>query len=142
MSRCKLCTRMVSGVTLHCRFAALEHYTGAAASRAPQDHRLAGDGRCEVAYVIVVTHRRAVECAKEVLMTWLADHPKLHIKSFAVQIAAARGAWGLVANNSRMLQLNDGLKLAVALECQRNSASVDRRNKRNASCADTALTLT
>ncbi len=139
MSRCKLCTRMVSGGTMNCRFAGLGQKT---ASRAPQDHRLAGDGRCEVAYVIVVTHRRAVECAKEVLMTWLADHPKLHIKSFAVQIAAARGAWGLVANTSRMLQLTEGLKLAVALECQGNSASVDRRVKRKTSCTQLALTLT
>jgi len=48
VSRCKWCTRMVSGVTLHCRFAALGHYTGAAASRAPQDHRLAGNGTREV----------------------------------------------------------------------------------------------
>lgn len=63
MSRCKLCTRMVSGGTMNCRFAGLGQKT---ASRAPQDHRLA---RCEVAYVIVVTHRRAVKCAKEVLMS-------------------------------------------------------------------------
>jgi len=92
--------------------------------------------------VSVVTHRLSVQCAKRSADDMIGGSPEATHKSLALQIAAARGAWGLVANNSRMLQLNDGLKLAVALECQRNSASVDRRNKRNASCADTALTLT
>ena len=68
--------------------------------------------------------------------------PEATHTGLALQIAAARGVWGLVANTSQMLQLNDDSKLAVALECQRHSASVDQRNKRNASCADTALTLT
>ena len=68
--------------------------------------------------------------------------PEATHTGLALQIAAARGVWSLVANTSQMLQLNDDSKLAVALECQRHSDSVDRRNKRNASCADTALTLT
>ena len=87
----------------------------------------------------VVTHRLSVQCAKGSANDMIGGSPEASHKSLTLQIAAARGAWGVVANTSRMLQLNDGLKLAVALECQRNSASVDRRNKRKTCCADTAF---
>lgn len=66
MSRYKWRTRMVSVAgTLHYRFAGLGQQTGAATSRAPQDHGLVGNGTREIAYVNVVAHRLPVQSATQ-----------------------------------------------------------------------------